>query len=98
MWLPATPLEASRNSKLAKGGSSRLAKHFWKESLPKIVAKVWVLAGSVMKNKNTQHQSSTFHKHEGSLLQYKLVMHYGKESLPKSLAKVGALAGSVMKK
>ena len=78
---------------------NKLVKHFWKESLPKMVAKVGVLAGSVMnKVKKTLLQSSTFDKNEGVLLQHKLVKHCWKESLPKIIEKIGVLVGNVMQK
>ena len=63
---------------------NKLVKHLWKESLPKIVAQVGVLAGSVMKKKkkkNTLLQISTFDTPEGVLLQNKLVKHFWKDPL-----------------
>ena len=69
----------------------KLVNHFWKESLPRIVATLGILVGGVVKKCKTLLQSSTFDKSEG-------VEHFWKESLPKIVAKVGVLVGSVMKK
>ena len=60
---------------------NKLAKHFWKEGLPKIIAKEGLLVVSVMKSKKTLLQSSTLDKSEGALLQNKLVKNFWKNPL-----------------
>ena len=59
----------------------KLVNHFWKESLPRIVAAVGILVGSVVKKCKTLLQSSTFDKSEGALLQKKLVKNFWKNPL-----------------
>ena len=60
---------------------NKLAKHFWKESLPKIIATAGILVVSVMKSKKALLQNSTVDKSEGALLQNKLAKNFWKDPL-----------------